>query len=376
MKNAFEAVIAVRSRLRERSAALIENWELLMWLNQALADLSRRTLCYEREVILQAKDKIRKYEWKFVLPDFAGKVRSAWYRNYPLALIQDIDAKFWNQSFFNSTSTQPLEMYYDSQFLGIKWIPAVTNYSTGTASFVNGSASVVGVGTVWSSNLSVHDAIGAGAEPGKFYSIRSIESDTELTLEEEFTEASAPGVAYVGTNGAIRLQYVAAPPVIRTISYTTGMVGTMTFTKGSRTVTTSGAPSWLTTAKRGMHIGLGTATGSGKPSRWYIIRKIVSDTELELAQPYEEATAAGAGSAVLTDDSPFEPTIMEAAVAYAASMGLQKYNRPEASAEMQLFEMRVIQVKQEVDARYSRHAPLPRIIDTYNGFIQELDHYG
>ena len=375
MKNLFEASVGIRSLCREKTAALVSDWELLMWLNHAVADVAKRTLCYERETILGATDNIRIYDWKYVLPDFGGKVRAAWYRNYPMELIQDVDAKFLNQAYFNSTSSQPREFYYDSQRFGLKWIPDVATYSTGTATFTVNSTAVTGAATLWNTgtNAGVHFAIGNGADPGKFYSIRSIESDTALTLEEPYREATAAGASYLITDGAIRLHYVAIPAALRTISYVTAMAATITVTNGSRTVTTSGAPAWLTNARRGMHFGVGTTTETTRPSKWYIIRKVVSNTELELAQPYEEATAAGTANGVLTEDSPFEPTLLETAVAYATAMALRKYNHPESAGFLQMYEARVAQTKAEVDARYNRHSLPPRIIDSYWGNISELD---
>lgn len=375
MRNLFESDIAFRSLIRERTPALVEQWEELMWFNQAIADIARRTLCYEREVIVPATDNIRKYEWKYILPDFAGKVRLGWYRNFPLNLIQDLDSRGWTQSFFNSTSSQPFEFYYDSQAFGIKWIPDVTTYSTGTALFTNGSTTVTGTATLWLTGTSppaVHWAIGTGTEPGKHYSIRSVDSETQITLEEPFREATTTSTTYRATNGAVRLIYAATPPVLRSIAYTTGLGAAVTVTSGSRAVSSSGAPALLTNARRGMHFGNGTATGSTKPAKWYIVRSVDSNTALTLEQPYEEATAAGTASGVLTDDSPFEPTIMEAVVFYAAAMALRKVSHPDSGALFQLYEGRVQQIKGEVDSRYQRHAPLPRIQST---FISELDWY-
>lgn len=371
MQNLFEAAIATRSLLRERTAAAIEDWELLLWSNHAAKDIAKRTLCYEQEKVIPTTDKIRLYEWKYNLPDFAGRVRAAWYRNYPLRLIQDIDKKVWYQSFFTSTSSQPLEFYYDSQAFGIKWVPSVTNYSTGLTTFTKGSTAVTTTGDT--SNIAAHWAIGTGAEPGKYYSIRSIDSSTTLTLDTPFLEETVTAGAYLATDGAVRLMYAAVPPQLSTISYTTAMAATITVTNGSRTVTSSGAPAWLTNARRGMHFGVGTATGSTKPSKWYIIRKVVSNTSLELSQPYEEATAAGTANGLITEDSPFEPTIMEMVVLYAAAMGLKKYGNAEGDNLLGQYEARVGQLKGEIDARYQRHSPPPRITDTWNGYIPELD---
>ena len=76
---------------------------------------------------------------------------------------------------------------------------------------------------------------------------------------------------------------------------------------------------------------------------------------------------------MLTEDSPFEPTLLETAVAYATAMSLRKYNHPESAGFLQMYEARVTQTKAEVDARYNRHSLPTRIIDSYWGNISELD---
>lgn len=370
MNNIFEASIHFRSMIRERSAAMVEDWEFLMWLNQALKDMARRALCYEKEAIVRVEDEIRKYEWKFVLPDFLGKVRKAWHRDYPLTLIQDPDKLLWYQSFFTSTASQVLAFYYDSQHFGLRGIPTVKEYSTGTALFTVGSRTVTGTGTSWLTGTNAPAAnwgIGTGAEPGKFYPIRSVNSETEIELQEPYLEATTTSTSYLATNGAVRLLYPATPPVVRTISYTSGLVGVVTVTNGSRTVTSSGAPALLTNAARGMHFGVGTATGTTKPSKWYIIRKVVSNTEIELAQPYGEATNAGAANGLITDDSPFEPAFLEVAIDYAISRALKKYGHADADQYMEKYIAGVQMVAGEIDKRYQRHAPPPRMYDAYWG---------
>ncbi len=68
------------------------------------------------------------------------------------------------------------------------------NYSTGTASFTNGSKTVTGAGTAWLANLDAGMLIQRGSE--RVYAIASIESDTSLTLRDAYVGVTGAGVAY------------------------------------------------------------------------------------------------------------------------------------------------------------------------------------
>lgn len=79
-------------------------------------------------------------------------------------------------------------------------------YDTGTVTATNGSAVVTGVGTLWdtSDNLKVGDGFHVGAaaqrDPAEtWYTILTVDSDTQVTLTANYAEATAgPGEPYTG----------------------------------------------------------------------------------------------------------------------------------------------------------------------------------
>lgn len=74
-------------------------------------------------------------------------------------------------------------------------------YATGTVSVTNGSATVTGSGTSWSSTVRVGDFLHVGdsaqqdpEEP--WYEVLRVDSDTEITLTANYAEATASGADY------------------------------------------------------------------------------------------------------------------------------------------------------------------------------------
>lgn len=77
-------------------------------------------------------------------------------------------------------------------------MPYVTStigtYNTGTVTVSNGSKIVTGNGTTWKDIVNEGDVF--TLDDSKLYFVYSVESDTSLTLDKAFSEASAVGVAY------------------------------------------------------------------------------------------------------------------------------------------------------------------------------------
>lgn len=73
-------------------------------------------------------------------------------------------------------------------------------YETGTVSVTNGSAVVTGSGTTWSTNLKAGDRIALGASEtdpeATWYTIDTVDSDTQVTLTANYAEATSSGEAY------------------------------------------------------------------------------------------------------------------------------------------------------------------------------------
>ena len=69
-------------------------------------------------------------------------------------------------------------------------------YTTGTATFTNGSTAVVGSSTVWATNLKAGDKIKPNAY-SNWYTVQSITDNTHLTLTANYTDTTVTGGAYM-----------------------------------------------------------------------------------------------------------------------------------------------------------------------------------
>ena len=75
----------------------------------------------------------------------------------------------------------------------------MSQYSTGTASVTNGSATVTGSSTLWLANVSAGDSFTI-ASTGVMYDVASVDSDTQITLSAPYAGTTASGVVYaIGT---------------------------------------------------------------------------------------------------------------------------------------------------------------------------------
>jgi hypothetical protein len=77
-------------------------------------------------------------------------------------------------------------------------------YTTGTVSINNGSATLTGSGTTFTGNVSVGDKIGIGklldrttAFPTTWYTVLTVDSNTQITLSTNFAEANQSGASYI-----------------------------------------------------------------------------------------------------------------------------------------------------------------------------------
>lgn len=90
-------------------------------------------------------------------------------------------------------------------------------YSTGTVTVVNGSTAVTGSGTVWGDIVNEGDLF--TIDDDKFYYVAALNSDTSLTLDKPYAEASASGVGYrVMLNTAAHFPSDVAAKVERALS--------------------------------------------------------------------------------------------------------------------------------------------------------------
>lgn len=87
-------------------------------------------------------------------------------------------------------------------------------YRGGTVTVQKGSANVVGVGTIWTSQVREGDIFFVSANKTDIYEVASVVDDTHLTLRDPFAGTSASGAAYAviqnfsnTTNGALAAQY-------------------------------------------------------------------------------------------------------------------------------------------------------------------------
>lgn len=71
------------------------------------------------------------------------------------------------------------------------------NYTTGTVSVTEGSATVTGSSTVWNTSTNATSGEYIKLPDGKWYKITAIGSDTSLTIETEYLGSTASGQTYV-----------------------------------------------------------------------------------------------------------------------------------------------------------------------------------
>jgi hypothetical protein len=74
------------------------------------------------------------------------------------------------------------------------WLAVDVEYTQGTATFTNGSATVTGVGTDWVSTMAGRHIYNATA--GRWYEISSVGSATSITLTENYAGTTVSGVTY------------------------------------------------------------------------------------------------------------------------------------------------------------------------------------
>jgi hypothetical protein len=72
-------------------------------------------------------------------------------------------------------------------------------YNTGTVSITTGTAAVTGSSTLWADSPNAYAGwkIGFGANPTKFYEIKTVGSDTSITLTSNLEEATVSGGSYI-----------------------------------------------------------------------------------------------------------------------------------------------------------------------------------
>ena len=75
----------------------------------------------------------------------------------------------------------------------------MSQYSTGTATVTNGSATVTGTNTLWLANVTAGDSFTVAGD-GVMYDVASVDSDTQVTLSVPYAGTTASGVVYaIGT---------------------------------------------------------------------------------------------------------------------------------------------------------------------------------
>jgi len=75
----------------------------------------------------------------------------------------------------------------------------MSQYSTGTATVTNGSATVTGTNTLWLANVTAGDSFTVAGD-GVMYDVASVDSDTQVTLSVAYAGSTASGVVYaIGT---------------------------------------------------------------------------------------------------------------------------------------------------------------------------------
>lgn len=350
MDTLFEMVRQVRGDMGERDPSMVLNADILGWIKEGAELTAREAKCYERESVFQAQDRVGTYSGEDVLPGYCGKIVEVFYRDVPCRLTsprvgyEDVQ----------TASQQPSAYHQDTHRFGLYPLPIVTNYSTGTASFVKGSTTVTmgGGADLSAAGVAFGWAIGQGSEPTKWYPILSADTDAgTLLLQEPFEETSAAGSSYVLTDGAVKVRYCGLPKVMNIYNYATG---TVTFTLGSTAVVGVGT-GWTTSVvlRAGMWIGKGGTSGSTIPTRWYRIKRVTDGTNLVLREPYDAVTAAAAAY-VVSDPTPLPNMDYEPALFHARANCFLRYGeRAEAERWTARRDAKILDVKRESAMRLS-----------------------
>lgn len=98
------------------------------------------------------------------------------------------------KEWINKAHQEVCEAHDWPELEAVAYIETVAPYTTGTATFTNGDATVAGVGTTWTSAVASRKIATAITEP--WFLISSRTSDTELEMERAWAFATAAGSAY------------------------------------------------------------------------------------------------------------------------------------------------------------------------------------
>jgi hypothetical protein len=167
-------------------------------------------------------------QW-YQLPENCIRVSEAWIEqdDSKFGLTEIASERDWNVVSSNtiSTATYPQSMHIrGSDQIGIFPLPSadITNglvisfepdqvamasddYTTGTASATNGSQTVTGVGTVWTSAM--EGRVFRVDADGRFYKIRNVTNNTTLTLDNYFAGNSVSGAYTIGETSTLPAAY-------------------------------------------------------------------------------------------------------------------------------------------------------------------------
>lgn len=204
------------------------------------------------------------------------------------------------------------------------WLPLVAIYSTGTVSYTQNSRTVTGSSTVWTSDMKGRKILGSD---GAWYKIASVASNTSLTLSQPYQGPDASGADYriwkdeyklypevLALGGFVNYHLSTVmseawpknmkdsyPKPTGSVSPAVYMVagrdplsssyasGTVSGTINTCTLTGLGT-AWLANVEPGYEIKIG--------STYYHVKKVNSDTEIELYQLLSATIAASAYTAV------------------------------------------------------------------------------
>ncbi len=134
----------------------------------------------------------------------------------------------------------------------------------------------------------VRDNLGWGPFPNASSPV-NLSGDPVTGIDNFFPREGGQFLLFGTTKDLYRYDEGTQTVVLLTPRYTTG---TVSVTNASTTVTGSGT-AWLTEAKAGDRIHIGTADETDPTETWYDVAAIVSDTELTLSIPYAGTTGSG-----------------------------------------------------------------------------------
>lgn len=118
----------------------------------------------------------------------------------PQTLSSSFEYAYRPQTNFNGrgllTDPKGRLIYPSKRYIGL-FDPTASNYTTGTVNMTNGSATVTGVGTTFTSGMATNKRVFRIIGEDDFYEISTFNSTTEIVLDSNYSGSTDTGLSYI-----------------------------------------------------------------------------------------------------------------------------------------------------------------------------------